>query len=137
MDLRMLSYPFAILEENGTPCEFALDDIYYDGGEATGIGREDIAAAGWALRPNTPNPFNPSTTITFDVPEVGGQVTIDVFDISGRFVTRLAEKNYPPGVVSVTWDGSDARGARVATGVYFCRMTAPGFSQTRKMVLLK
>jgi beta-glucanase (GH16 family) len=137
MDLRMLSYPFAILEENGTPCEFALDDIYYDGGDATGIGREDIAAVGWALRPNTPNPFNPATTITFDIPDGGGNVTIDVFDIAGRFVTRLAEKDYPPGVASVTWDGRDQRGARVATGVYFCRMNAPGFSQTRKMVLLK
>jgi beta-glucanase (GH16 family) len=137
MDLRMLSYPFAILEENGVACEFALDDIYYDGGTVSAAGDADIAGARWALRPNVPNPFNPSTTVHFQVPDGGGNVVIDVFDIHGRRVRRLADRSFAAGAVSLTWDGSDDAGERVASGVYFCRMTTPDFTQTGKMVLLK
>lgn len=135
MDLRMLSYPFAILEENGAACEFALDDIYYDGGTVSAAG--DADAADWALYSNVPNPFNPSTTVHFQVPDGGGSVVIDVYDIHGRRVRRLADRNFPAGPVSLAWDGRDAAGQRVASGVYFCRMTAGSFVQTRKMVLLK
>ncbi|MEZ4386390.1 MAG: hypothetical protein R3D98_02195 [Candidatus Krumholzibacteriia bacterium] len=59
IDLRMLSYAFVVLEENGTPCTFALDDIYYDGGTVTGVADGDLADAGApTLRPNAPSPFN-------------------------------------------------------------------------------
>jgi beta-glucanase (GH16 family) len=134
MDLRMLSYPFAILEENGVACEFALDDIYYDGGT---VSAADAAGAGWALAPNVPNPFNPSTAVRFQVPAGGGNVVIDVYDIHGRRVRRLADRSFAAGPVSLTWDGRSDAGERVASGVYFCRMTAPDFTETRKMVLLK
>ncbi len=91
----------------------------------------------FALGQNVPNPFNPSTTIYFDVPGGGGNVSIRVFDVSGRLVRALVDGRQPAGSKSVTWSGTNDRGQRVSSGIYFYRMTAPGFTQTRKMVLLR
>ncbi|MEW5796841.1 MAG: T9SS type A sorting domain-containing protein [Candidatus Zixiibacteriota bacterium] len=95
-----------------------------------------IAAPTGYLLPNYPNPFNPRTTIDFDVPRFG-RVEIDVFDILGRQVATLFEGPASLGVHSVTWDGTDSEGRRVASGVYFYRMTMDDFSESRKMILLK
>jgi len=84
-----------------------------------------------------PNPFNPTTTIRYDVVPPGGRVTIRVYDVAGRLVKTLTDADQPSGAKQVTWRGRDDRGHRVATGVYFYRMTAPGFEMTRKMVLLQ
>jgi beta-glucanase (GH16 family) len=136
IDLRMMSYPFAILEENGTPCEFALDDIYYDGGVVTGVEDGDPAAGRrWDLLPNVPNPFNPSTTIRFDLP-AGGSYEIRIFDLAGRTVTGFRGVG-SVGTNSVTWDGRDSAGRQVASGVYFYRLEAGSYRATRKMTLLK
>ncbi len=86
---------------------------------------------------NIPNPFNPSTVIGYDVPEGGGHVTLRIYDVGGRLVRTLIDGFESAGRKSVTWHGRDARGHRVATGVYFYHMTAPGFEETRKLVLLK
>jgi len=136
IDLRMLSYPFAILEENGTAGEFALDDVYYDGGVLVGVG-DGVPAdgRGWELRPNVPNPFNPSTTIHFDLP-AGGSYEIAIFDIAGRRVAGFRGVG-SVGPNSVTWDGRDAAGRQAASGVYFYRLEAGPYRATRKMTLLK
>jgi len=90
-----------------------------------------------ALLQNHPNPFNPTTRITYDVATTG-QVRIDVFDCSGRLVRTLVNVWKNGGQYMVEWDGRDANGAQVTTGVYFYRMTAPGYTpQAKKMVLLK
>jgi hypothetical protein len=102
---------------------------------ATGIG--DVPVAGYELHQNTPNPFNPSTTIRFEVPSGAGYVRLRVFDVSGRLVRTLAAGFYGQGSQSVDWDGRDTSGAQVSTGVYFYRLDAGAFSQTRKMVFLK
>ena len=83
-----------------------------------------------------PNPFNPTTAIHYDVPEAGGKVTIRIFDVTGRLVRTLADGMETSGKKQVTWDGRDSHGSRVATGVYFCRLTAPGFTKTRKIALV-
>jgi hypothetical protein len=91
----------------------------------------------FALYQNVPNPFNPSTSIHYDVPVGGGVVTLQIYDVSGRLVRTLIDGSRTPGEKRVTWDARDNYGSPVATGVYFYRMTAPGFENTRKMILLR
>jgi flagellar hook assembly protein FlgD len=85
----------------------------------------------------TPNPFNPVTSVEFDVPDEGGPLNISVFDVAGRLVTTLYSGHHEPGTHSVTWDGRDTRGRSVASGIYFARLSAGEFQASRKMVLLK
>lgn len=86
---------------------------------------------------SSPNPFNPSTAIWYDVPANSGDVTLRVFDVSGRFVRTLVDGQQAPGRWMVTWDGRDAHGRSVSTGIYFYRLEGGGFSATKKMLLLK
>jgi hypothetical protein len=102
----------------------------------TGIGTASVPAV-FALYQNVPNPFNPATVIRYDVPSSGGKVTIRIYDVAGRLVRTLADAVETPGEKRVTWNGRNNQGARVATGVYFYRMTAPGFVATKKIVLLQ
>ncbi len=102
---------------------------------ASGIG--DPERLPYRLHQNTPNPFNPTTVIQYDMPPAGGAVKLDVFDVSGRLVKTLVDGFVEGGTQFANWDGRDARGAAVASGVYFYRLRASGFSETRKMVLLK
>jgi hypothetical protein len=98
---------------------------------------DEVPVARASLHAAVPNPFNPSTVIRYDVPAPGVHVRIVVYDVTGRRVATLVDGHKAAGEKRVTWDGSNDHGAEVATGVYFYRMTAPGFSQTRKMVLVK
>ena len=95
----------------------------------------------YSLERNNPNPFNPSTTIAYHVPETQVEapavVKLAVFDLRGRTVKVLADRPHEPGSYTVTWDGRDSSGRPLASGVYFYRLTAPGYVATRKMVLLK
>ncbi len=85
----------------------------------------------------SPNPFNPVTKIAYSVREAG-PVTIGVYNIAGRVVRTLLRSELAAGAEGfVVWDGTDDAGKRCASGVYFCRMTAPGFAKSRKMVMLK
>jgi hypothetical protein len=91
----------------------------------------------YALHQNVPNPLNPTTVIRYDVPSGGGSVTLDIFDVSGRRVRRLVDGHEAPGRRSVVWDGKDERGGSVASGVYYCRLVAPGYEKTLKMMVAK
>jgi flagellar hook assembly protein FlgD len=91
----------------------------------------------YALMQNHPNPFNPTTVIDYDVPGAGSNVTLRIYDVSGRLVRTLVDGFETPGRKTVTWDGVNNSGRTVATGVYFYRMAAPGFEKTRKMVMMK
>jgi PKD repeat protein len=91
----------------------------------------------YELSQNYPNPFNANTVIMFTVPR-DGAVTIAVYDILGREVVKLVNGEvFAAGVKSIAWDGLDSRGNDVPGGLYFYRMVAADFSETRKMVLLK
>lgn len=92
--------------------------------------------AGTQLHQNYPNPFNPETVISFSM-EAPGRVTVSVFDPMGRSVTTLWDGEAAQGLNEIRWDGRNARGEVVATGMYFYRLQSQGFSQVRKMVLLK
>lgn len=91
----------------------------------------------FALYQNVPNPFSPTTVILFDVPERGGKVELRIYDVAGRLVRTLVDEVKTPGAKRATWDGRNDHGDPVSTGVYFYRMKAPGFNETRKMILLR
>jgi|GEM_PF-2008553 len=91
----------------------------------------------WALGQNVPNPFNPATTISFAVPEGGGNVTLTVFDVTGHLVATLFNRNASPGIHRIAWNGRDRRGRRVSSGVYFYRLHTPSGDFTRKMTLVE
>ena len=119
----------------------AIDDDGYAGGysnEATALpstGTEPVVYR-TRLFQNTPNPFNPETEIRFEL-AAPSDVSVTVFDAAGRLVRVLDSRNRPAGVHSVRWNGRNDAGEPVSSGVYFYRMRATGFDQTRKMVLLK
>lgn len=90
------------------------------------------------LKQNAPNPFNPSTTIEFGLTASGeGAVSLEIFDVTGRRVKSLLNENRAAGTWRVTWDGTTDAGTRVSSGVYFYRIQAPHFQQTRRMTLVE
>jgi hypothetical protein len=96
-----------------------------------------VAPTRFALGPNVPNPFNPSTRISFEL-SARADVSLLVYDTAGRLVRTLAEHvAYEPGTHEVLWDGRDDRGSTLAAGVYHVRMAGPGFDETRKVVMVK
>lgn len=113
-----------------------IDDVEIWGIESGQSGVDETPSSDVALSPNYPNPFGPSTTIRFELPEAA-RVTLKVYDVSGRFVRELADAQLPAGPHVRAWDGRDESGAPVATGVYFCRFEAGARSQTRRMVLIR
>jgi hypothetical protein len=88
------------------------------------------------LAQNVPNPFNPETSIRFSLPS-SERVTLNVYSASGALVRTLVDGVQPSGSHSFTWNGVDNSGNAVSSGVYFYRLTAGKFNDTRKMVLLK
>ncbi len=90
----------------------------------------------YALSQNFPNPFNPSTHFQLALPRAS-QVQVQVFNVLGQKVKELANGRLSAGNHDLTWDGRDAHGTPVSSGVYFYRMTAGEFTETRKMMLLK
>lgn len=85
----------------------------------------------FALKGNRPNPFNLSTTIEFELVEAA-EVTLEVYNLAGEKVSTLVDEQLPAGSNSVTWDADG-----VASGVYYCKLTASGESRVARMVLLK
>ena len=85
----------------------------------------------FALHQNYPNPFNPTTTFTFDIPK-SALVTVNVYDVSGRLVSTLVNEQIQPGSYKYSFDAS-----RLSSGVYFYKITAGSFVDTKKMMLVK
>ncbi len=88
------------------------------------------------LYPCRPNPFNPSTTINFDLPQ-DGRVALEVYDVRGSLVRFLVDADLPRGSHRATWDGRDASGRAVASGSYFARLEAGGRVETVRMSLVR
>ncbi|MBN2071504.1 MAG: T9SS type A sorting domain-containing protein [Candidatus Krumholzibacteriota bacterium] len=84
----------------------------------------------------SPNPFNPSTTLRYEI-ALPGRVTLIVYDISGRLVRSLVDREMGAGHYEAIWDGRSESGSKVASGIYFYKLSAPGFMETKKLVLLK
>jgi len=113
-----------------------LGNVRAMAGDIGDIDSEFLIPSRFALNPNYPNPFNPSTTISMELPFTG-HVNLVVYDILGREVARLVDGNLSFGTHRVQWDGRSSSGSPLASGVYFARMKASGFSAIQKMVLVK
>jgi len=129
---------------DGWPVFYAVTTVDSGGNESPAGYPDETTDAGdppvprkWALNQNAPNPFNPTTRISFAVPAGGGSVSLTVFDVSGRRVATLIDGTVPPGLHGVPWNGRDARGRRVSSGVYFYRLQTPEGEFTRKMTLVE
>jgi hypothetical protein len=101
----------------------------------TGDGDETPRYA-YELGQNYPNPFNPTTNIAFSIASATS-VSLKIYDVTGRLVRVLLDERREAGRYGVVWDGFDARGSAVASGVYFYRLSTREFVETRKMVLLR
>ncbi len=88
------------------------------------------------LEQNFPNPFNPTTTLAFSI-KAAGNVNLTVYDVVGRRVRELVNERRERGAYKVVWDGQNDTGQTVASGVYFYKITAGSFTDTRKMTILK
>jgi hypothetical protein len=90
----------------------------------------------FTLYPNYPNPFNPQTNISFALP-ADSRVSLRIYNLAGQLVKTLSDENLPAGTHTVHWDGTNISGERVASGIYFYKLTAGNYSQARKMCLVK
>jgi flagellar hook capping protein FlgD len=107
---------------------------------AFGPGSSQLPRAGkFNLGQNSPNPFNPSTFISFSVPgdEPVEGFSLKVFNVRGQVVGTLIKGTVRPGTHTVQWTGKADNGRDLSSGVYFSRLSAPGTSMTRKMILLR
>ena len=92
---------------------------------------EDAIPSAFALTQNYPNPFNPTTTIQYELPEAA-YVTLNVYDLHGREVAALVSGRFPAGKYQFEWDASG-----LASGVYYYRLQANKFVETKRLILLK
>ncbi len=86
------------------------------------------------LFPNFPNPFNPATHISFQLPEAAN-IVLSVYNVQGRLVRELISGHFPAGSYQFSWPGDDESGRPAASGIYFCRLQAENYSLVRKMLL--
>lgn len=120
----------------GTAYEYFLTVVIDGGTEQVSQGsRATSVAFSLALFQNYPNPFNPSTRIAFTLPE-RMRVSVGVYDPLGRVVAVLVDEIRPGGANEIVWDGRNAAGRRVASGVYFYRLETASGALTRKMMVL-
>jgi len=91
----------------------------------------------FSLRGNVPNPFNPATNISYEIPGPGTFVHLVIYDLKGRRVRNLVETDQVGGRYTQQWDGRNDAGQQMASGTYFYRLQAGPFRETRKMILLK
>ncbi len=114
------------------PVEFKIGDI--GGIEESGTEQSNLPKE-FALLGNYPNPFNPTTTIAFALPE-RSQVSLKIYNVAGQLVWNC-DKQFGAGHHSITWNSQNNNGGTVASGIYFYKLVAGKNSATQKMVLVK
>jgi len=141
----------------GTPDTLGLDLLPYDlaGNWRVWNGRIDMGCYEYGSAPwvanddpvipevvpglmlsNYPNPFNPSTTIAYQLPK-SGKVRLDIYNLKGQHVVTLVDEAKVAGSHTVIWNGADSSGSSVASGIYLYRLSFDGMNQTNKMLLMK
>lgn len=101
-----------------------------------GVGDGTPARPSFALAPNHPNPFNPSTRLEYSLP-AAGRVRLAVYDVAGRLVRTLVDAELPGGAHAAAWDGTDDHGRAAPSGTYFARLEADGRVATGRMGLVR
>jgi hypothetical protein len=127
----------------GKPRTFGYENLYYDRMAWTDV-EEDETESGhgrqFSLLPNFPNPFNPDTRIRYSVHGTSdhpAEITLAVYNVLGQKVRTLVSGPREPGTHEVIWDGRDDGGQSLASGIYFCRLEAEDFTETKKMLLIR
>ena len=140
----VLLLPVTIIDEV-VPATVTLVDVLLADVQAQAIpvtlgetsARVSATPTAFALTGNAPNPFNPSTTIAYAV-SAPAHITLAIYNLLGQEVARLVDQAQTPGRYRAVWQGRNAQGQAVASGVYLYRLTSStGFSNTRRMTLLK
>ena len=133
-----LTYAYAItsVDISINANESALSAVVDILGPTTDIGDGSNLPEEFALHPNYPNPFNPATTIRFDLPEAA-QVNLNIYNLLGQQVIALKDSELEPGFHSLIWSGRGHRGRELPTGIYIARLVTPEYTKSIKMVLLK
>ncbi len=126
-------YGFSFINENvGTIVGSNLSILKTTTGGVVNVNKiTSIIPQNYVLHQNYPNPFNPITKIKFEIPNVSN-VKLIIFDILGKEINKLIEKNLHPGAYEFEWDGSD-----FPSGIYFYSLVTDNFSETKKMLLIK
>lgn len=110
--------------------------LYILGAEALPVEEETSLPARFALKQNHPNPFNPTTTIEYELPELT-EVKLTIFNISGQEVVELVRGIQPAGTFNIEWNGTDSQGELVSSGMYLARIETANYSSSIKMLYLK
>jgi flagellar hook assembly protein FlgD len=116
--------------------------VYFDDlgvqviGNTTAVKNRGDLPATFELSANYPNPFNPSTTIRYGIPQ-DGPVSLVIYNILGQQIRTLVDTPMMAGRYSVVWDGRNQSGTTLSSGVYFYRLQAGPTALVRKMLLLK
>jgi len=126
---------------NGVTYCYKLEDVDYSGntelhGPVSATPMKKAAPSEFCLYPNYPNPFNPVTAISYDLPEEG-YVELSVYNMRGEKVATLLKGNQEAGSYRMNWDGTSQSGEIVASGIYFLRIVSGSYSRTNKMIFIR
>ena len=142
---KFLSLPVTVNPNSTDKIKLGIDEIVLADKNAVEIpvdyGKTSVPKT-FELNQNYPNPFNPTTTIKYSLSSVGDgaetlPTTLRIYNVLGEVVRTLVDEPRSPGIYYQVWDGKDDQGKEVASGIYFYRLKAGKFSETKKMVLLK
>jgi hypothetical protein len=128
-------FPANLIITSDDPNNLALTITLF--GSATPVSNEDMVnPVVTELKGNYPNPFNPNTNISFSL-KTRERVSIDIYNVLGQRVKSLVNSELNPGTHTVNWNGKDNNGRNVSSGIYFYKMQAGKYSNTKKMILMK
>jgi hypothetical protein len=108
---------------------------FFGENQAAGVASGGVPTE-FELSQNYPNPFNASTQISFTL-EQGAHAKLEIFNILGESIATLVNKYLPAGKHTASWNAEESNGQSVSSGIYFYRLTAGHFSQSKKMILMK
>jgi len=97
---------------------------------------EKVIPNKFIIKQNFPNPFNPMTTISFEIP-IESIVSLIIYDIQGKVVRKLVHRSRLVGSHNMTWDATNDKGLAVSAGIYFCSLEFDDIAKTMKMLLIK
>lgn len=115
---------------------FSTDAMLNENSQALGAVEVAAIPTTYALELNYPNPFNPSTTIRYQIPNQSN-VNLDIYNLQGQKIRTLVAKEQKAGYYNVVWDGRNEAGQTVSSGVYLYRVQAGSFVASHKMLMIK
>ncbi|HPN74714.1 MAG TPA: DUF3160 domain-containing protein [Candidatus Marinimicrobia bacterium] len=115
---------------------YTLSTHWFELQKGAGVNEDQPMPSRFALSQNFPNPFNPLTTIEYELSQ-NSHVRLEIYNLLGQKITTLADNHQPAGRYHLIWNGRDSHGNNVASGIYFYKLTAGIFTQVKKMVLTR